>query len=266
MRFIYGLSILAVALTAGATPTTKQGSSSPTLKWVGCPSPFPGHFKCSKILVPVSYDRPDGRHIDLNVAMIPAKNPSKRIGSWVYQEGGPGFSTMNDSIGYDNVLGWQKMQQYYDVVTIDPRGVGYNYPIRCDPKQADLAIGTVRYPKTKQEWEKYRDLYGTIGDRCKKLTEEAYGADIWPTFDTLTSARDLESLRVALNEGGLNYYGLSWGKYDLSAIFSRADDFFQAPSVGNSTHESTPRILDAWFLMPWWTEHSGSNSSTCPKL
>jgi pimeloyl-ACP methyl ester carboxylesterase len=230
MRFIYGFSILAFALTAGATPTANLGSSTPSLKWVGCPSPFPGHFKCSKIRVPLSYDYPTGKHVDLNVAMIPAKDPSKRIGSWIFQEGGPGFSTMNDSIGYDNLIGWQKMQQYYDVVTMDPRGVGYNYPIRCDPKQASQVIETINYPKTKQEWEQYRDSYGTVGEKCKTLTNRAYGVDIWPTLDTLTSARDLETLRQALNEGGLNYYGLSWGMFDYCQILLMLTTLFRIPS------------------------------------
>lgn len=54
---------------------------------------------------------------------------------------------------------------------------------------------------------------GKVGEECKNLTQQAIGLDIWSTVDTLTSARDLETLRVALNEGGINYYDLSWGEY-----------------------------------------------------
>ena len=142
---------------------------------------------------------------------IPAKDPSRRIGSWIFQEGGPGLPTAEHLIGLDKGVGWQKLQEKFDVLALDPRGVGTNYPIKCSPKLWNQYVKELSYPKTEAQWKQTLDSFGDFGDDCRRRT----GEKIWPTLDTGTAARDLETLRVALDEGGINYYGLSWGEFFL---------------------------------------------------
>lgn len=205
--------ILAALVTVAATTPTK-GAAATTLSWTNCTSPFPKHFQCSTLQAPLYYSQPNGKSIDLNVVRIPCKNPSERIGSWIFQQGGPGLPTAIPLINLDNAIGWRKIQQQFDIVVLDPRGVGINYPIKCDPELYNKLGATLGpYPETEHEWEHFQDAYGTLGKDCQNRTQQEYGLDIWSTVDTLTSARDLETLRLALNEGGINYYGLSWGEF-----------------------------------------------------
>ena len=198
------------AFAAAATPmkpTASGTAPSHSLKWTACTSPWPQTFRCSKLQAPLHYDAPQGKPVTLQVVKIPAKNPSKRIGSWVYQEGGPGYATSEDVVSYDNTPGFKEVQEVYDIVVMDPRGVGTNYPVKCDPKVINRLIANTTYPRTEKAWQDTANAFATVGQDCKTRT----GEDIWPTLDTQTSARDLETLRIALGEGNLNYYGLSWG-------------------------------------------------------
>jgi pimeloyl-ACP methyl ester carboxylesterase len=188
------------------------------LNWTACPSPAPQHFQCAILMAPLNYDQPEKQTVKLNVVKAPAKNGTNRLGSWIFQEGGPGISSSADLISLDGAAGWKNLQQQYDVVTLDPRGVGTNYPIVCDPEMINNVTGSLApYPQDEAEWSQTIEAWGEVGNECKRLTAEAYGLDIWPTVDTLTSARDLETLRLALDEGGINFYGLSWGEHNSTS-------------------------------------------------
>jgi pimeloyl-ACP methyl ester carboxylesterase len=207
------LTVFNLFLAVAASSAKDAGSS--TLSWTGCPSPAPSHFQCAILTAPLYYDQPEDQTVKLNVVRVPATNPTKRLGSWIFQEGGPGIPTSSDLIGLAGAVGWQTLQQQYDLVALDPRGVGANYPIVCDPKMVDnVTASLTSYPKKEADWSQTIDAWGAIGNECKRLTAEAYGLDIWSTVDTLTSAKDLETLRLALDEGGINYYGVSWGEHD----------------------------------------------------
>ncbi|KIW84329.1 hypothetical protein Z517_03579 [Fonsecaea pedrosoi CBS 271.37] len=194
----------ALAISA---PTKTAPSTNSSLNWTSCPSPFPQNFQCAELSAPLHYSQANEQNVTLNVVKIPAKNSSARLGTLVFQEGGPGYPTAAHLISYDNQVGWQRIQERFDVVALDPRGVGVNYPMKCDPQRWNQFASALSYPKTERQWEQTLEFFEDFGSDCKNRT----GAEIWSTFDTLTSARDLETLRSALGEGGINYYGLSWG-------------------------------------------------------
>jgi hypothetical protein len=120
----FQLGLCALLLSATASATRNAGTE--TLDWTACPSPAPSNFQCANLTAPLYYDRPGTQTLKLNVVKIPAKNPAKRQGSWVYQEGGPGYTTASNILQYDNQIGFQKTQEQYDVLALDPRGVGVN--------------------------------------------------------------------------------------------------------------------------------------------
>ncbi|MFC7470691.1 hypothetical protein ACFQVA_28760 [Actinomadura keratinilytica] len=90
----------------GATPA--GGLASQKLDWSTCkapddaqgggtaPSPLPGgtEWQCATMKAPLDWDRPDGDTLDLALvrARTSAKNEDQRIGSLIFNFGGPGGS------------------------------------------------------------------------------------------------------------------------------------------------------------------------------
>ncbi|KAJ9607145.1 hypothetical protein H2200_008217 [Cladophialophora chaetospira] len=205
-------TVLAVSIIDPARATPISTSTNQTLAWTNCTSvpdgPYPQHFRCAKLEVPLYYENPASDKIKLTLVKIPATNTAKRIGTWIFQEGGPGTSTAHDLPSIDGTEGFRELQTYFDVLAVDPRGVGVNFPVCFSPELLTSgARGKFRnYPKTEGEWKATLEYWGEVGEDCLNRT-----GPIFHTLSSATAARDLESARVALGEGGINYYGLSWG-------------------------------------------------------
>jgi hypothetical protein len=93
--------------------------------------------------------KPDGPKVSLNLTRLPASEPAARIGSLVTNPGGPG-GWGSGVVAYGG-LGlstpeFAEVRQHFDVIGMDPRGVGLSAPrITRDP--AKLYDPTVnRFP------------------------------------------------------------------------------------------------------------------------
>lgn len=77
-------------------------------------------------------------------------------------------------------------------------------PIKCDP-----AVWNERptwFPATQEEFDKMVARNKAIGQSCLNLTGPLLGH-----IDTTSAARDMEALRLALDDGKLNFLGFSYG-------------------------------------------------------
>lgn len=118
----------------------------------------------------------------------------------MWQYGGPGDTTASDLIlaangGFDN---FAEIRHSFDIVVADPRGVGINSAIKCDPK-----FGEVKqkfYPRSEDEYKEAIEFYRELGQSCLDRT-----GNLLHHLDTLTQAKDLEAVRLAIGEGALNY-------------------------------------------------------------
>lgn len=161
---------------------------------------------CADLEVPVDWDHPDGKKFKLGMARYRASGTSKRLGTLVYNPGGPGGSGAETAMGQalGIALYSNKTTDHYDVIGFDPRGVGLSTPLKCDPKLYNARASTL--PTMKAEFEKLVNSNKAWGEGCKKLT-----GDLFDHLDTISVARDLEALRAAIGEGPLNWLGLSYG-------------------------------------------------------
>ncbi|AUH43379.1 alpha/beta hydrolase [Streptomyces sp. CMB-StM0423] len=169
----------------------------------------PGYLKrlqCSRVRVPRDYAATDRGNLHLAVARLPATGAkSDRIGSLVLNFGGPGESGVEGLGG----LGakFTKLNERYDIVAPDPRGVGDSTPpVQCASPSARQAKSLDRSPDDRAEIDKlasFRELQG-------KLCEEDSGK-LLPWVGTADSARDLDVLRGVLGEDKLTYLGFSYG-------------------------------------------------------
>lgn len=201
--------------------------------WSECPEAITKHtskLRCTNISVPLDYNDADGEHIPLLLAKLPANDTDTYKGSLVWQLGGPGAITTSALVyaaeGGPDSFG--ELRNFFDIVVAEPRGIGLNYPVKCDPKLIEQQKAK-SYPRTEQDWTEYMSFFETMGQDCLARTGK-----VMEHMDTLTQAMDLEAVRIALGDEKLNYCSSTIG----TAAFSTDSiqmDCPGAPCEANST-------------------------------
>jgi pimeloyl-ACP methyl ester carboxylesterase len=88
-------------------------------------------LQCSTVTVPLDYRNPAGTKIGLTISRIASVNPEKRRGVLLLNPGGRGVSGLTMpadlvSRGIPN-----SVLDAYDLIGLDPRGVGHSAPVDC---------------------------------------------------------------------------------------------------------------------------------------
>lgn len=202
---------------AGPVPPGLDRFYSQELSWGPCESyattsqdreayQDPG-LECARLEVPLDYESPDGKTVQLGLLRKPATGGDERIGSLVLNPGGPGASGMSSAAsmsGQDADLA-----ERFDMVGFDPRGVGASEPeVRCltgperdaDRLDSDADTSPAGVARTEQEERDY-------AAKCAERT----GTDVLAHVGTRDVARDLDVLRSALGDDKLSYLGFSYG-------------------------------------------------------
>lgn len=201
----------APAAAPAATDAADQVNAPiPTLNWGPCEDDR--MVQCATARVPLDYDKPNGAKVTLDLAKISASGPGTKLGTLFVNPGGPGGSSTS-AVGYFwSVLGPTVMQRY-DVVGIDPRGVGMSAPIACSttaPTPPPAPSFPITWAQAKQTWR----LAEWIRTACQKDPNRIVGH-----MSTADTARDMDLIRQAVGDAKLNYYGVSYGTY-LGATYA----------------------------------------------
>jgi pimeloyl-ACP methyl ester carboxylesterase len=207
---IPALAIPALAIPA-AVPVAAGPAISPTIRWRTCGD----GFRCGRLAVPLDEADPTGAHVDLAVIMRPARDAQARQGALVLNPGGPGESGVKFlRSAADSLPG--AVQDAYDLVSFDPRGVGGSHPVDC-VDSLDPLFSRSLSPTDDTERNALLDEFRTIASGCATRN-----ADLLAHLSTRETAHDLDRLRAALGESRLDYVGYSYGTY-LGALY--AQDF-----------------------------------------
>ncbi|GAA1843690.1 alpha/beta hydrolase [Agromyces salentinus] len=203
--------------TSESTPTgeTVDAALEPfygqTLSWEGCGD----SLDCATATAPLDWDDPSAGEIDL--ALVRHRATGERLGSLLVNPGGPGgsgYDFVADSLDY--AVG-EPLQQHYDVVGFDPRGVGRSSAVACyQPAEMDeFLFGIVEGERGSDEWiQNTLQVKTEFGAACGDGTGELLGE-----VDTKSAARDLDMLRAALGDDELTYLGYSYGTF-LGATYA----------------------------------------------
>jgi pimeloyl-ACP methyl ester carboxylesterase len=171
------------------------------LDWHRCDS-----NQCTELTVPLDYAHPDGRTIKLAVLRSPATRRSERVGQLVVDPGGPGGSAVDYASSGAFTFGGP-ITRYFDLVGMDPRGVGRSTPLVCgDTAQTDEFVGVDPDPDTPAEVKDFDKVNRAFGERCV-----AKDAELTRHMSTIEAAKDMDILRAALGERQLDYFGASYG-------------------------------------------------------
>ncbi len=191
---------------AGTEPDTTEPIDAKTLDWAACDDqPTLGvDLECATLEVPLDHGDPDGDTIDIALARVPANgDPDDRIGSLVFNPGGPGGSGIEFVSSAVAVMPTE-ITEVFDIVGFDPRGVGASSAVVCDI-EVDDNIALLE-PGDDAGWQALLDDANGLADDCpaESLALAAY-------VGTNNAARDLDLIRAALGDDQLSYVGFSYG-------------------------------------------------------
>jgi pimeloyl-ACP methyl ester carboxylesterase len=131
---VFGAILIGTSVLVSAALTWADGSMEakrtapvvPKLVWTDCN----GGFQCATAKVPLDYDHPLGRTIEIGLVRRPALDTANRIGSLVLNPGGPGLSAI-EFVRTAPPPVFQLFAQF-DIVGFDTRGMGASRPAVLD--------------------------------------------------------------------------------------------------------------------------------------
>lgn len=202
-------SILSVVvLLAGWATTPVAASAAPaaaaeSITWRACADD--SRADCAEVSVPVDYSRPNGSRVALAVKRYPATGPAEeRTGVVFYNPGGPGLSATGSLHAFVDGAA-AGLSARFDIVAVDPRGVGDSTRVTCADGAAPDVSYTVMPSNRAQLMEQLSILDPWIRSSCLR------SGRLLDHMSTIENARDLNVVRAALGESRVSYYGVSYG-------------------------------------------------------
>jgi pimeloyl-ACP methyl ester carboxylesterase len=192
----------AAGAPAGPGPTAEAVKGS--IAWKACGD----GLQCARVQVPLDWSRPGGPTITLSVIRHRASRPDQRIGSMIFNPGGPGSSGVEEVRRSADLLD-RTGQGRFDVVSWDPRGTGASTRVRCfdSPAARERFWGDLpAVPTTVAAQTNYQRKAVEYGRRCAQAS-----GDLLKYISAADTVRDMDHLRRLVGDRRLTFYGWSYG-------------------------------------------------------
>ena len=150
---------------------------------------------CGVLSVPENRAEPQGKTLDLRIAVVPAASREPAGEPLFVLAGGPGQAATEFYAAYAPAFG--RVQRTRDIVLVDQRGTGGSNPLRCPaPDESDLLAVETFDPEQ-------------LRTRAAECLAQLAGD---PRFYTTSVAvDDLDAVREALGYERIDLYGVSYG-------------------------------------------------------
>ena len=251
-----------------------RGYTPPPINWHRCADATLQSFgaQCGFVVVPLNYKHPHATKIKIAVSRIKHTVPASEYqGVMLVNPGGPGGSGRILSILGQFVP--NHAGDAYDWIGFDPRGVGASRPeVTCNRFyfHGDRPPYIPTTTKILDRWVTRSKQYAAD---CKNSTHSA----LFRHLKTVDNARDMESIRKALQRRRINYYGFSYGTY-LGQVYatmfpkrvrrmvldSNVDPrnvFYRANQAQDVAFQRTFNIYLRWIAKNHQYYHLGSTAS-----
>ncbi|MFD8418056.1 alpha/beta fold hydrolase [Streptomyces sp. NPDC059466] len=204
-----GVTTLATAL---AVPTLAQadqeGHRPPAagdIDWHDCAD---GDFKgmqCGTTRVPVDWSRPRGDSLTLALVRRPADDKAERKGTLLLNDGAGGSSIdqLRLAMHFHLPEFGGALTRDFDLVAVDPRGVGHSTPIVCG--EPSKPAGVSYFPKDEAAFDALKAHNRAFAEDCLRRNGR-----LAAHVDLTSTARDFEAVRIGLGERQLNWYGIHY--------------------------------------------------------
>ncbi len=199
--------VAALAAGCGTESGAKGSGAAQPIAWQACPDQMGAAVQCADIEVPLDWREPEGEKITVGIGRLPAADPARRIGSLIFDPGGPGGSGVGMIAGEAAYPGLfpAELRARFDLIGFDPRGIGTSKPaMRCDPELANRRPDV--FVADQAAFDALVESNKAFGESCRRLT-----GPLLDHMDTLAVARDLDVVRQRLGGEPLNYVGVSYG-------------------------------------------------------
>ncbi len=205
------LIVILLTVTLVQTPPVAQAQTtapsiqlSPCKLTVGIGGAAHGvDAKCGVQQVPEDWSKPDGKKIDIHLAIVPATSPNPKGLPIFHFEGGPGGSAIT-AYGRGMYIPYSFLRTDHDIVLIDQRGTGQSASLQCtevtDQALSDLAQAST--DETDQTQSEQRLA------ACLKRVSAKYDPAL---YTSASLARDTDAIRAALGYDQIDIYGSSYG-------------------------------------------------------
>lgn len=200
-RSLRAVVIPVLIVMYGVAPAQGRDTHPPRIRWAACPED--DRVQCGTMRVPVDWTQPYGPATELTIARRPATDPARRIGALLVNPGGPGGSAVDFAFGAPTFFG-AEVNRRFDIVGMDPRGVGRSSPVRCSQALVDAKPAPMI--ETEPEYVATIAYNRRLAADCAARTGPVFGH-----VDTASVARDMEAVRQALGEEKISFYGASYG-------------------------------------------------------
>lgn len=187
-----------------AAPAGLENFYGQTPQWGPCEEGGP-EWDCATVQVPLNYEKPDGKTIDIALKRLKGANAKASL---FVNFGGPGGS------GTETVTDWApnalspEMRANFDIIGFDPRGVHKSSGVRCRT-DAELDEDNAKY-----EFGRGEEMIKKIQAEAKELAEKCLAKndiELLNNINTISAVRDLDVLRDAVGDPKLTYIGYSYG-------------------------------------------------------
>ncbi|WP_329021399.1 alpha/beta hydrolase [Streptomyces sp. NBC_00690] len=224
------LLALSATLTGVVSPLAQAAPAAPAsgrLVWQNCARDGgPRTQECATLSVPLDHRDPRGKHIPLAVSRIPSDQPQARRGTLLVIAGGPGSSGVQ-RLTQKGIALQRELEGAYDIVSLDPRGVGGSTTDSCGLDPDDRRMPNLRsWPAADGRIDANIARSQRIADACHRN-----GGAVLRSMTTANEVHDIESFRAALGVEKLSAWGSSYGAY-VGAVYA----------------QKHPRRTDRWVL------------------
>ena len=205
------LSLIAAdAVAGGPASVPSSGAVGGPIRWGGCDPPGP-RLQCARIRVPLDWDHPNGRTIQLAVIRHLASKPGRADRLAVHQPGRTGRHRRRSGAGLwaTSIDTWGGGR--FDVVSWDPRGTNASTRVHCftsERSEASFWKGD-SIPTT-------RGRVGALSAQDRRPGARAAArsaAGSCPTSRPPTPPATSTTCAACVGERKLTYVGLSYGTY-----------------------------------------------------
>ncbi|MFE3548182.1 alpha/beta fold hydrolase [Streptomyces kronopolitis] len=195
-------AVCAVGLPGVATAQPEPQKAHETITWGACdrPADMPvaDGVQCGTLTVPVDWAKPESGTVALRAYRQKVTGPSKSKGTILNFPSGPGAT---GDIAFSSL---RKSLPDYDLIALDPRGVGASGPLSCATEKI-LKIPYVP-PTDRRTFHALKENQRSFWSTCTTNP-----AGLKHHLDAYSNARDAEALRKAMHLERINVYGFSYG-------------------------------------------------------
>ncbi|MEV4159747.1 alpha/beta fold hydrolase [Nonomuraea dietziae] len=229
--------VAATGVLVATVVFAQPAGAASAVEWKPCRK----DMECGSVQVPVNWDEPGGRKISLPVARLAANGTGRRIGTVFSIPGGPGGSGVDDLEKSGG--NFTHLRDRFDVVSFTPR----NSPALEIFSSECLAKGPwLTRPDDERAYERLGEANAAAARRCAARDPELFGH-----LDSVSVARDIDAVRVALGEERLSFVATSYGgvpAYAYARLFPRRIRAMYLDGVVNLfRRDERHKVMEAQF-------------------